>query len=104
MSAAGSICLSGPVDGSRLRHEAAHASGTIGNPMSDETIEAKFLANAAPVIGAEWGREIAACVRRLETLADVRRLVSLAVWKQRYWNAACDNLALTNPKHAFSAM
>ena len=37
------------------RHEVhiAHASGTAENPMSDAQIEAKFLANATPVIGAE---------------------------------------------------
>ena len=37
------------------RHEVhvAHASGTADNPMSDAAIEAKFLANATPVIGAE---------------------------------------------------
>lgn len=62
------------------RHEAdvAHATGTIDNPMSDGAIEAKFLANATPVIGAGRAREIAACVWRLETLPDVRILVGLA--------------------------
>jgi 2-methylcitrate dehydratase PrpD len=62
------------------RHEAdvAHATGTIDNAMSDSAIEAKFLANAAPVVGAERAREIAACVWRLQALADVRTLVALA--------------------------
>src|SRR5947207_1266292 len=37
------------------RHDihVAHASGTADNPMSDAALEAKFLANAAPVIGSE---------------------------------------------------
>ena len=36
-----------------VRHEVhiAHASGTADNPMSDALIEAKFMANATPVIG-----------------------------------------------------
>ena len=43
------------------RHEVhiAHASGTADNPMSDAAIEAKFLANATPVIGAEHARRAA---------------------------------------------
>jgi 2-methylcitrate dehydratase PrpD len=60
-------------------HEAdvPHASGTVDNPMSDAAIEAKFLANATPVIGAERAREIATYVWRLETLADARTLIAL---------------------------
>lgn len=62
------------------RHEVhiAHATGTIDNPMSDEAIEAKFLANAISVIGAERAGEIAACVWKLEALADMRTLIALA--------------------------
>ena len=43
------------------RHEVhiAHASGTADNPMSDAAIEAKFLANATPVIGAERAKRAA---------------------------------------------
>ena len=47
-------------------------AGTIGNPMSDRAIENKFFANAAPVVGAERARQIAATVWKLDTLADVR--------------------------------
>ncbi|MGH6783053.1 MAG: MmgE/PrpD family protein [Sphingomicrobium sp.] len=62
------------------RHEThiAHASGTIDNPMSDAAIEAKFLANAAPVIGAERAGEIVQACWRLENLADVRVLPAKA--------------------------
>src|SRR6478672_4468720 len=38
--------------GKRHKVHIAHASGTAENPMSDAQIEAKFLANATPVIGA----------------------------------------------------
>jgi 2-methylcitrate dehydratase PrpD len=61
------------------RHEAhvEHASGTADNPMSDAQIEAKFLANAAPVIGAENARRAAGMIRTLERQADMRELIAL---------------------------
>src|SRR5262245_61341173 len=64
-------------NGERITAAIAHASGTIENPMSNEAIEAKFLANATPVIGAERASKIAALVWKLETLADARELVVL---------------------------
>ena len=61
------------------RHEAAveHARGTIGNPMSDEAIEAKFTANAEPVIGAARAQQVRDLVWGLETLPDVCELTVL---------------------------
>ena len=61
------------------RHDAhvAHASGTADNPMSDAAIEAKFLANATPVIGAESAKRAAAQAWALDTLPDVRALIAL---------------------------
>ena len=61
------------------RHEAhiAHASGTADNPMSDAAIEAKFLANATPVIGAERARASVECVGRSRRQPDVRELIAL---------------------------
>jgi 2-methylcitrate dehydratase PrpD len=61
------------------RHEAhiAHASGTVDNPMSDAAIEAKFLANAASVIGmgrAEHARDF---IWSLEKRPDMRELIAL---------------------------
>jgi 2-methylcitrate dehydratase PrpD len=63
------------------RHEAnvAHAGGTVDNPMSDQALEAKFLANATPIIGADNARAVAAQVWRLETIADPRTIVDLVV-------------------------
>jgi 2-methylcitrate dehydratase PrpD len=62
-----------------VRHEAhiAHASGTTDNPMSDAAIEAKFLANAAPVIGDAQAREACARVWSLDRVADMRELIAL---------------------------
>lgn len=62
-----------------LRHEIhiAHASGTADNPMSDAAIEAKFLANATPVIGTERAERACALAWSLETVPDVRELIAL---------------------------
>jgi len=55
----------------------AHASGTADNPMNDAAIEAKFLANATPVIGAERARKACDLVWSLNKVADVRELIVL---------------------------
>jgi 2-methylcitrate dehydratase PrpD len=55
----------------------AHASGTADNPMSDAAIEAKFLANATPVIGGERAERARDFVRTLETQPDMRALIAL---------------------------
>jgi 2-methylcitrate dehydratase PrpD len=59
------------------RHDAhiRHASGTAANPMSDAAIEAKFLANATPVIGAERAARARDVVWALEKQLDVRALI-----------------------------
>ena len=61
------------------RHEVhiAHASGTAENPMSDAQIEAKFMANAAPVIGAERAQRAVEWVASFEKQADMRELIAL---------------------------
>ena len=47
-------------------------AGTVDNPMSDRAIENKFLANAAPVVGDDRARQIAATAWKLDKLGDVR--------------------------------
>src|SRR5215470_6850902 len=61
------------------RHEIhiPHAAGTAANPMSDGAIEAKFLANATPVIGTEDARRAGEFVASLEKRADMRELLAL---------------------------
>jgi 2-methylcitrate dehydratase PrpD len=61
------------------RHEVhiAHASGTADNPMSDAAIEAKFMANATPVIGRERAERARDFVLALETQPDMRALIAL---------------------------
>ena len=65
------------VDGVRHRTFIEHASGTTDNPMSDAEIEAKFLANAEPVIGHDRARHVRDRVHGLDQLADVRELIQL---------------------------
>jgi 2-methylcitrate dehydratase PrpD len=64
--------------GKRFESHIDHATGTVDNPMPDAAIEAKFLANACPAIGAERAERLAGEIRRLDTLQDVRQLVALA--------------------------
>jgi 2-methylcitrate dehydratase PrpD len=61
------------------RHEVhtAHASGTADNPMSDAAIEAKFMANATPVIGHERAERARDFVHALDTRPDMRELIAL---------------------------
>jgi 2-methylcitrate dehydratase PrpD len=55
----------------------AHASGTAANPMSDAAIEAKFMANAVPVIARERAERARDFVLALETQPDMRELIAL---------------------------
>ena len=63
--------------GKRYEVHVAHASGTADNPMSNAAIEAKFLANATPVIGRERAERANAFVLSLEKQPDIRELVTL---------------------------
>jgi 2-methylcitrate dehydratase PrpD len=63
--------------GERIEVRIAHASGTVDNPMSDRAIENKFLANAAPAVGEERARQIAATAWKLDQFRDVRELIGL---------------------------
>jgi len=63
--------------GSRYGVHIAHASGTADNPMSDAAIEAKFMANATPVIGRERAERVRSFVLSLEAQPDIRELIAL---------------------------
>jgi 2-methylcitrate dehydratase PrpD len=54
-----------------------HAGGTAENPMSDDAIEAKYLANATPVVGPERAERARDLVWSLDKQPDVRALISL---------------------------
>ena len=61
------------------RHEVhiAHASGTADNPMSDVAIEAKFMANATPVIGRDRAEQARDFVLSIEARPNVAELAAL---------------------------
>ena len=65
------------VDGSRHRTFIEHATGTVANPMSEMALDAKFMANAEPVIGRHRAQRVRDLVRGLDRLADVRELIGL---------------------------
>jgi 2-methylcitrate dehydratase PrpD len=65
------------VGGKRHEVHIAHASGTADNPMSDAAIEAKFITNAAPVIGRERAERAHDFVQTLEAQADMAGLTAL---------------------------
>lgn len=64
-------------DGTRRETHIPHASGTEGNPLSDAQVEAKFLGNAAPVIGEADSAELARRVWEIDRCPDIREIVAL---------------------------
>ncbi len=65
------------IGGKRQEIHIAHASGTADNPMSDAAIEAKFMANATPVIGNERAMRARDFVLSLEARSNVAELAAL---------------------------
>ena len=55
--------------------QVAHATGTVANPMSDQALEAKFLGNAVPVIGADRARQVVDILWKLDGLGDIGELL-----------------------------
>jgi hypothetical protein len=46
--------------------------------MSDASIEAKFMANAMPVVGRDRAERLRASVLSLEKQSDIRELIALS--------------------------
>ena len=63
--------------GKRLSYTAKIAKGHPQNPMTENEVEEKFLANAKFVIAPRQADELAAMIRDLESLDDLRRLTKL---------------------------
>jgi 2-methylcitrate dehydratase PrpD len=64
-------------DGRTYEFHVDHATGTIDNPMGDEAIREKFLANAEPVIGMQRAKQVCDWVWALEKQSDMRELLAL---------------------------
>jgi len=63
-------------DGRAITSRVDVAVGTPANPLTDEQLQAKYLALAGPVLSDGVARELAEVVRRLESLNDVARLAT----------------------------
>jgi 2-methylcitrate dehydratase PrpD len=61
----------------RRESHIVHASGTAANPMSDIAIEAKFLANATPVVGPDHAKRVSEWISTLEKQSDLSGLITL---------------------------
>lgn len=57
-------------DGTVHAREVEHCSGSIDNPLSDAQLEAKFIGQVAPALGAERAAHLAALCWSLPDLAD----------------------------------
>ncbi len=62
-------------DGRTFDTHIPHASGTVDNPMSDDAMVAKFIANAAPMIGEASAHRFTEDCWSLETLSDATALI-----------------------------
>jgi len=64
-------------DGTRLSHTAKIAKGDPRNPMTEDEVVEKFRSNAKLVIPEKQAEELIAAVQNLESVDDVKRIVSL---------------------------
>ncbi len=64
-------------DGQTLEETATVVRGDADNPVPAEEVVAKFLALAAPVLGASRARRAADAVHEVETIKDLRDLTGL---------------------------
>ncbi|MCI0779273.1 MAG: MmgE/PrpD family protein [Chloroflexi bacterium] len=67
------------VDGRTVETRIEHATGSPGNPMTDEALEAKYRAIATPVIGEEQAEKLLAAAWALDGAPDVGAVASLMV-------------------------
>ncbi len=65
-------------DGRRVHVFVEHAIGSLQRPMSDAALDAKFAAQAEPVIGAEQSARLIQACRGLGSVGDVRSLAAAA--------------------------
>ena len=67
------------VDGRTVETQIEHATGSPGNPLTDEALEAKYRAIATPVIGKEQAEKLLAAAWALDGAPDVGEVASLMV-------------------------
>lgn len=64
-------------DGRSVPAHIEHASGSPENPLSDATLDAKFRALVAPILGGARTEEVLHLARHLEDAHDVQGLLTL---------------------------
>ncbi|WP_225625849.1 MmgE/PrpD family protein [Streptomyces werraensis] len=69
-------------DGREVRRRVETSSGTPGNTLTSDEVDAKFRANAGRVLAEDRVTAVARTVRDVEHLADVREMVGLCRWSQ----------------------
>jgi 2-methylcitrate dehydratase PrpD len=70
-------------DGRSFECRVVHALGSLGNPMQDHDLEAKFRGLCAPILGEDAIERIIAACRALETNPDSGSLARLTVPQRR---------------------
>jgi 2-methylcitrate dehydratase PrpD len=69
-------------DGTTLEEKPRGASGHPATPLTDRELRTKFLACAAPVIGADAAEGVADQIAHLEDIPDIRALTSRLTGEQ----------------------
>ena len=64
-------------DGQKVQYTATIQKGHCKNPLTEAEVLEKFRSNVTVRIPKDQGEKIIACVRRLETLDNVRELTKL---------------------------
>ncbi len=64
-------------EGSSLSKHVEVVPGMVEHPLSREEVEEKFMDLAAPVVGADRGREIVAAVWKVELIGNMRHFMAL---------------------------
>ena len=66
-------------DGKSYEAKIDHATGTVANPMSDQSLEAKFLGNTQLVMGKENANKAIKLLWNLENVDNINALIRLFV-------------------------
>jgi 2-methylcitrate dehydratase PrpD len=64
-------------DGSSVVEQVDDAKGSLGNPMTDSDLEAKFMRLATPVLPDAAPQKVIAAVNGIRDASDVSELIAL---------------------------
>ena len=69
-------------DGSTLTSQVDDAKGSLGNPMTDEDLEAKFTRLSAPVLPSGRPEQVIDAVRKIRDLENVAGIIALCATEE----------------------